>query len=170
MNVKKFEKFINSLNEVFGNPVKINWLKNSELDLDGEFFLDGIRYTIECYEWGNNIWSYKFSRIEGDEKKMNLVKDNERKMRVLSTIRIGMLDLLNMKKPDGLIINIIDGSRGREFVWRRFSTEISQKFNYELYNQELGGMSTFFLWNENITFEMVNSSFNRMLKTLQGIN
>lgn len=168
MDIEKFKKFIDSMNESFENPVKINWIKNSNFEFDGEFYVDNIKYIIECSEWGNNVWSYKFSRIEGNEKKMNLVNDNKRKMRVLSTIRSGMLDLLNVKRPDGLIINIIDGSRGRDFVWKRFSLEISQKFNYEFYNQELAGMSTFFLWNKNTKFEIVNSSFNKMLKLFQG--
>lgn len=168
MDIEKFNQFIKILNEAYDNPVNINWIKNSNSEFDGEFYVDDIKYIIECSEWDNNIWSYKFSRIENNEKIMHIAEDPVRKMRVLSTIRVGMVDLVNYKNPSGLIINVTDGSRGRDYLWGRFSKEISEKFNYHLRNQQIMGYSSFFLWKDTITFEMVNKSFNKMLMLFQN--
>ena len=167
MNIEKFNNFIDYLNESFDNPVEINWIVNNNSDLDGEFYIDDIKYVIECYNWGDNIWTYKFFRIEGDEKTMDLVKDSGRKMRVLSTIRVGMRYLIENKNPNGLIINVTDGSRGRDYLWSRFSKEISIDYNYELLNKYVMGYSTYFLWKD-ISFEEVNKAFNKMLHAFQN--
>ena len=167
MNIEKFNHFIKLINEAFENPVEINWKLDNEKEFDGEFYVDDIKYIIECSEWNNNIWSYKFSRIENGEKIMDIVEDSVRKMRVLSTIRLGMSELIKHKKPSGLIINITDGSRGRDYLWGRFSKEISEKFNYQLTNKQIMGYSTFFLWKD-ISFDLVNKSFNQMLRVFQN--
>jgi hypothetical protein len=167
MNIEKFNNFIESINEAFNNPVKIDWVNNSETDLDGEFYIDDIRYLIECCNWGENIWSFKFYRIEDEERIIDLVDDSKRKMRVLSTIRIGMENLIEYKNPSGLIINVTDGSRGRDYLWGRFSKELSNKYQYKFLNKKIIGYSTFFLWRD-ISFDNMNCAFNKMLRIFQN--
>jgi hypothetical protein len=167
MDIKKFNNFIDHINESFESPADIEWKIDGEFDLDGEFYIDDMKYIIECYNWVNNIWTYKFSRIENDDKIMDLVEDSGRKMRVLSTIRSGMRHLIEQKNPNGLIINVIDGSRGRDYLWGRFSKEISEQYNYELSNKMIMGYSTFFLWRD-ISFHDVNASFNKMIRVFQN--
>ena len=159
MDINKFDKFIKLMNESYDSPVDINWINNSNTELDGEFLINDIRYLIECTEWDNNIWSYKFSRIDNDEKIMDLVNDNKNKMYVLATIREGMRYLIENKEPNALIINVMDGSKGRDNLWRRFSLEISEKYNYNYKNTEVMGTSNFFLY-KNIDFEDVQKSFD----------
>lgn len=169
MDIEKFNNFIESINEAYDNPVKINWILNTNNEFDGEFYVNNVKYLIECSDWDNNIWSYKFSRIEGDEKIMSLVNDSLNKMTVLATIRIGMIEFIKEKNPSGIIINVIDGSRGRDYMWRRYSMEISETYNYELYNQNIMGRSTFFLYKEDeVSFEDMSKSFNKMLKLFQN--
>ena len=110
MDIYKFEKFISSLNESYDNPAIINWTEDTDTTFDGEFYVNYVKYIIECSEWGNDIWTYKFSRIDNDEKIMDLVNDSVNKMKVLSTIRKGMSYFIDIKKPAGLIINVIDNS------------------------------------------------------------
>lgn len=165
--IKKLIEFINELNESYENPVDINWIKNDNNNLDGEFYIDDVKYIIECFDWYKNIWSYKFSKIEGDEKIMDLTDDSKRKMRVLSTIRKGMRFLIEEKTPDGLIINVTDSSRGREYLWGRFSKEISDNYEYEILTKKVMGYTTFFLWKE-IEFEDMNLAFNKMLRVFQN--
>jgi len=167
VDIKKFNNFIDNLNEAFETPVEINWTKSNELDLDGEFYVDQIRYIIECFNWYNDIWSYKFSRIEGDEKVMDLIEDSLRKMRVLSTIREGMKYLIENKNPKGLIINVTDSSRGREYLWGRFAEEVSKNYNYEMSNKKIMGYTSIFLWKD-INFNDITIAFNKMLRVFQS--
>ena len=88
-------------------------------------------------------------------------------MRVLSTIREGMKFLIEEKIPNGLIINVTDGSRVREYLWGKFSKEISDKYEYELLTKKVMGYKTFFLWKE-IEFEDVNLAFNKILRVFQN--
>lgn len=98
---------------------------------------------------------------------MDLTDDSKRKMRVLSTIREGMRFLIEEKTPDGLIINVTDSSRGREYLWGRFSKEISDNYEYEILTKKVMGYTTFFLWKE-IEFEDMNLAFNKMLRVFQN--
>ena len=78
-----------------------------------------------------------------------------------------MRHLIEQKNPNGLIINVTDGSRGRDYLWGRFSKEISEEYNYELSNKIIMGYSTFFLWRD-ISFHDVNVSFNKMIRVFQN--
>ena len=169
MDINKFDDFIRLINESYNSPVEINWVSNTNVELDGEFYINDTKYLIECGEWDNNIWSYKFYRIEGDEKIIDLVNDSKNKMSVLSTIRDGMRYLIESKEPSALIINVMDGSRGRDNLWRRFSKEISEKYNFSYKNTDIMGTSNFFLYKD-INFEDVQKSFNRMLRVFQKGN
>lgn len=170
MDIYKFEKFISSLNESYDNPAIINWTEDTDTTFDGEFYVNGIKYIIECSEWGNDIWTYKFSRIDNDEKIMDLVNDSVNKMKVLSTIRKGMSYFIDIKKPAGLIINVIDNSRGRDYLWDRYSKEISKEYDYNFKKNIIFDKSSFFLWKKDlITFEMMTKSFNRMIRVFQNM-
>ena len=170
MDIKKFDNFILLLKESYDNPVDINWIENNNSIYDGEFYVNGIKYTIECSEWDNNIWTYKFYRVEEDEKIIDLVNDSVNKMSVLSTIRKGMINLIEEKKPYGIIINIIDDSRGRDYLWERYSKEISKEYDYHFKKNIIFDKSSFFLWkDEIISFDMMNASFNKMIRVFQNM-
>lgn len=155
--IKYFNEFWKSFVEAFNSPSKINWLINTDKNISGEFYVDENRYEIYCDEWSDNIWSYKFSYGKSSE----LINKEENKFKTLSTIREGMRFLLEEKNPNGIIINIMDQSRGREYVWERFSSEISKEYKFELIKTELLGVKVIMLWR-GITFDKMNRAFSEM--------
>lgn len=55
----------------------------------------------------------------------------------------------------------MDQSRGREYVWERFSSEISKEYKFELIKTELLGVKVIMLWR-GITFDKMNRAFSEM--------
>lgn len=169
--IKYFNDFWKPCVEAFNSPSKIAWLVNYANNLYGEFYINDDRYEINCDEWGDDIWSYKFYYDDNGSKTSELIDKDENKFKTLSTIREGMIFLLDNKKPNGIIINIMDqstfaservrGTTGREYVWDRFSREISKKYNFEYQKMELLGVKVLMLWR-NITFDKMNNAFTLM--------
>lgn len=160
--IKYFNDFWKPCVEAFNSPSKIAWLVNNANNLYGEFYINDDRYEINCDEWGDDIWSYKFYYDDNGSKTSELVDKDENKFKNLSTIREGMIFLLDNKKPNGIIINIMDQSTGREYVWDRFSREISKKYNFEYQKMELLGVKVLMLWR-NITFDKMNNALLQAL-------
>ena len=158
--IKYFNEFWKPCVEAFNSPASINWTNNSSNNLSGEFHIDNDKYEINCDEWDDNIWTYKFNYNDG-EKTSELINKNENKFKTLSTIREGMKFLIDVKKPNGIIITIMDNSRGREFVWDRFSKEISDEYKFEYRKMEILGVKVLMLWKD-ITFDKINLAFSKI--------
>jgi hypothetical protein len=64
--------------------------------------------------------------------------------------------LIENKNPKGLIINVTDSSRGREYLWSRFAEEVSKNYNYEMSNKKIMGYTSIFLWKDINFNEPIN--------------
>jgi hypothetical protein len=159
--IKYFNDFWKPCVEAFESPSKITWIVNNTNNLYGEFYINTDRYEINCDEWGDDIWTYKFYYDENGSKTSELLNKDENKFKTLSTIREGMIFLLDNKKTNGIIINIMDQSTGREYVWERFSKEVSKKYKFDYVKTELLGVKVLMLWR-NITFDKMNNAFTLM--------
>lgn len=159
--IKYFNDFWKPCVEAFNTPSKITWIVNNINNLYGEFYINDDRYEINCDKWSDDIWSYKFYYDENGSKTSDLINKDKNKFKTLSTIREGMIFLLDNKKPKGIIINIMDQSTGREYVWERFSKELSYKYKFDYQKMELLGVKVLMLWR-NITFDKMNNAFTLM--------
>jgi hypothetical protein len=159
--IKYFNAFWKPYIEAFNSPSKINWSINNHDKLLGHFYVNNDRYEIICDEWCDNIWSYKFYYDDNGIQNSELINKDENKFKTLSTIRDGMKFLLDDKNPNGIIINIMDQSIGREYVWERFSKEISKEYNYEYRKMDILDIKVLMLWKD-ITFDKMNNAFSLM--------
>lgn len=160
--IKSMDDYFNKLNELYNTPVEINWIIDNSEILNGEFIVNDVNYLIECSEYGNNVWTYKFSRFDNNVKRTDIVNDPANKMSALSTIRNGMCYLIESKKPNGLIINVTEYSRLK--LYQKYSNEICDKYDYVCHTSESPLGYSIFIWRDNlIDFDVMNNSFNNLL-------
>ncbi len=162
---KIFNDYFKPFNEAFNSPSDIEWVDTGN-SLNGQFLVNGDLYDINCDDLVDNIWTYKFTYSSGtgsSEKTHDLIDNESNKFKTLSTIRKGMKYLLDNKKPNGIIIVLMDDSRGREYVWGRFSKEISESYGYQLYKNNFMECRFFMLWKD-IPFEKMNEAFTLLIR------
>lgn len=127
-----FQDFLNSLTESFNTPVDIKWIEKE--DIIGLFCVNNNVYQINCINRGEDIWTYKFYLYDEKTKELlpELTNFNVGKMSVLSTIRKGMIHLIETKNPKCLIYGSLDKSESRKKLYLVFSRELESKYGFKL--------------------------------------
>jgi len=158
-----FEKFFNSLSESYNSDVDIKWIDRND-NLIGLFSINNIVYQINCINKGNDIWTYKFYLYDSNLKELSpdITNFNTGKMSILSTIRKGMLYLIDNKTPKCLIFGSLDKSEGRKKLYSRYSNEIKELYGYELHTSQIDNKKVFVLVKD-IEFYKVEKIVNELI-------
>jgi len=145
--------FVKEMNESFDSQIKdINWTVNDSDYLEGEFNVDILKYKIYISKYGNDIWTFKFSVINNDGfETQELVNNRENKMIVLNTIKSSMNYFIKMKNPNGIILSIVDGSRGRKNLYTIFANELCKQYNFNVRTIEIARNENIIISNNIIT-------------------
>jgi hypothetical protein len=165
--IKKLNEYFDKLKESFNSDVEINWAKKFN-KLIGLFSVDEKVYQIDCVDRGNNIWTYKFYLYDNKTNVMSpeLTDFNTGKMSVLSTVRKGMIYLIENENPDALIFGALDDSEGRKKLYWRFSKEIEKEHDYKLYTNVEKGNQSFILFKENINLDILMDTFEKIVEDI----
>lgn len=160
---EEFDEYWKPYIEAYNTPVDINWMIDTEEELCGEFHVNKDKYEIYCRNWGDNIWSYKFNVYLNGKEFTDLLNKNENKFSILSTIRVGMKKLIDERSPNGLLMNLMDESRGREALYDRYSKEISNVYGYTYQKSIIMDIKVILLY-KNIEFTKINQAFTKMTR------
>lgn len=161
-----FEKFINSLVESYDSDVDIKWIKNKE-KLIGLFRVNDKIYQITCINRGNEIWTYKFYlyNSKNNELTPELTNFNVGKMSILSTIRKGMIHLIETELPKCLIYAALDNSEARKKLYLDYSRELEKKYKFKLNMAPFGDKKVFILYKD-IESDKVEYVINELINEL----
>lgn len=153
-DIQKFQKFLDSLVESYNSPVDITWIEKE--NLIGLFCVNDKVYQINCIDRGDDIWTYKFYLYDVNTKELlpELTNFNVGKMAILSTVRKGMVYLVENKSPRCLIYAALDDSEARKKLYLDFSRELEREYGYTLNTASFGNKKVFVLY-KNIEPEKI---------------
>lgn len=163
-----FQKFLDSIVESYNSDVDIKWIKN-EKKLIGLFRVNNKVYQISCIDRGNGIWTYKFYLYNSDNNELTpeLTNFNSGKMSILSTIRKGMIYLIENESPKCLIYGALDNSEARKKLYLDYSRELEKKYDFKLNMASFGNKKVFILYKdiesnkvECVISELINEIIN----------
>lgn len=164
--VKKLNDYFNLIEESINSPREITW-ENLENSLIGYFYIDNIKYRIECLNQIGNNYSYSFSYLNNNKWKYELSNLGTSGFSVLSTISIGVDYLQNKYNPNSIIFSAIDDSDVRKRLYEKKCKQFCDKYNYKLSNRGNDDKIIFVLFKDNISISEKEEIFNSVKKVIE---
>ena len=133
--IKKFNDYIDIVEESLDSPVIVSWRIDDDDSLVGYFEIDDIVYKIECFKQFGNNWSYSFSFLDGNNWSFELNNSNKSIFRVLSTIQTNIYYLYEQKNPNSILFSAIDSNDTRKRLYSSVCTKFCKDKNLNLSNR-----------------------------------
>jgi hypothetical protein len=164
------DEYFIKLNEAFDNPLVINWTSEGNF-IYGFFNIGEKEYQIEAHFIINDFMTFKFSIKIGSNQSVKIVNDGSVDfIRVIPTIRQGLLYLLDVVKPNGIIFGVTDGLKGREMVYDRFidiDIKNSSKYDANMEYVDKYKIYTIYLKTLDVNIPIETTIF--VVENLQGL-
>lgn len=162
--LKKFNEYIDKVEESLDSPVEITWL-NANKSYAGMFIVDDINYKIEYIQQIGNNFSYTFSIEKDGYWSYDISHSGTGGFKVLSTVKKGLYDIYDMTKPNSIIFSAIDDSETRKRLYQQFCEEFCRKKNWNFSNRGTDNKRLFLMFNEQIS----DSEKEEVMKSVQKI-
>jgi len=148
--IKKFDDYLNKLDEALNSNININWIETNTT-LIGEFEVNDSKYEIECKKQISNNWTFSFFYLDDNGDYISSMKNDGINMyKVLSAIKTGFYYLYDAKSPNSIIFSAIDDSNTRKRLYTSFCETFCKEKKMKFLNKGNSKYIIYVLFNDSL--------------------